>query len=332
MQSLTFSPSITIPLTHDCPWHCRYCGYRSDEEGLISESEIERLLSIAVKQGATEVLFMSGEMPDTLPHIQKELRQRGFPRFIDFAVAIAERCLEAGLLPHTNIGALSEAQLLALREVNASQGLMLEGVDDVVNQQVAPEKRLSGRIKTLHAAGRARVPYTSGILIGLGESQTSRRNALKVLAEIHQEHGHLQEIIIQNYIKNSGSRWEQGAAVTLEDYLDLIGYWREIASDVAIQIPPNLNPYWKELLPWIDDIGGISAEGDLINPLNPWKQVDHYREAALTCGRDLVPRPPVYPRYIREPGWLSDRVAAVLQNQEVGVKFHPNDKKCPSTP
>jgi FO synthase len=303
---LTYSPSVTIPLTHDCPWNCAYCGYRSDRQGLIREEEIERLLALGAKWGVTEVLLMAGENADTLPHLRKELVERGHERFIDFAVAVSARALERGFLPHTNIGALGERQLRALKEVNASQGLMLENIDEAFNARVAPQKRAAGRLRTIAAAGRARIPYTSGILIGLGETHASRRESLAALAELHARHGHLQEIIIQNYVPNAGSRWP-AQSVAREEYLDLIAHWRELAPDVAIQVPPNLNPHWRDLLPYIDDLGGISAEGDLINPQNPWSAVEVYAEAARAAGRELVSRLAVYEKFAREP-WLSRRV------------------------
>ena len=202
---ITWSPSLTIPLTHDCPWNCRYCGYRSDRQGLITESELDRLLKRAVQQGATEVLFLSGEIPGLLPHIRQELESRGFRDFIEFAQRACERALDLDLLPHCNLGAMSAEQFVRLGPVNASMGLMLENVDEAFNRTVAPEKSVTGRLRTLRAAGEAKIPYTSGILIGLGESRDSRFRSLDALAALQAEFGHLQEIILQNFIPNTGS-------------------------------------------------------------------------------------------------------------------------------
>ncbi|MBX3732235.1 MAG: 5-amino-6-(D-ribitylamino)uracil--L-tyrosine 4-hydroxyphenyl transferase CofH [Verrucomicrobiae bacterium] len=313
-RTLTYSPSLTIPLTHDCPWRCRYCGYRSDHDGLIPEVEFERLLDLAVRQGATEILFLSGEIPDSLPWIHEEVRTRGFPNFIEFARHACERALDRGLLPHSNLGALSARQLERLAGVNASLGLMLENVDDAFNRRVAPEKTTAGRLRTLEAAGRARIPFTSGILIGLGESHASRLRSLDALAESHARHGHLQEIILQNYVPNAGSTLPQAPPPRLDDYRDLIAHWRRIAPDVPIQIPPNINPFWRELLPVTDDLGGISSDGDLVNPRNPWEPPAAYVETCRDQGLALRHRWPVYDRFL-ERGWIHERVLAVLRER-----------------
>ena len=315
---ITWSPSLTVPLTHDCPWNCRYCGYRSDRQGLITEAELERLLQRAVGQGATEVLFLSGEIPGSLPHIRQELESRGFRDFIEFAWRACERALELNLLPHCNLGAMSAEQFARLAPVNASMGLMLENVDETFNRTVAPEKSVAGRIRTIRAAGEARVPYTSGILIGLGESRHSRFRSLDALAELHAEFSHLQEIILQNFIPNTGSAI-RGCPQPLrfEDYAELIEHWRRVAPGVAIQIPPNLNPFWRELLPLIDDLGGISADGDLVNPDTPWEAPVVYREACESRGLGLRHRWPVYDSFVRL-GWISSEVRRVIETRALG--------------
>jgi len=222
---ITWSPSLTVPLTHDCPWNCTYCGYRRDHDGLIPEEELERLLERAVTLGATEVLFLSGEIPGTLPHIRTELQRRGYPNFIEFARRAGERAWELGLLPHCNLGAMSRQQLDRLADVNASMGLMLENADEAFNRTVASEKSAAGRQRTLVAAGQAQVPYTSGILIGLRESRESRLRSLDVLAEVHARFGYLQEIILQNFIPNTGSaRRQTPPSPALEEYHGLIEY------------------------------------------------------------------------------------------------------------
>jgi FO synthase len=315
-RALTYSPSLTVPLTHDCPWHCGYCGYRSDQRGLLPDAEFHRLLDLAQKQGVTEILFLSGEVPDTLPHLRSELRRRGFADFVAYARWAAERVLERGFLPHSNLGAMTRAQFDRLKPVNASLGLMLENVDDAFNRTVAPEKSAAGRLRTIAAAGEARVPYTSGILLGLGESRESRLRSLDALAELHARHGHLQEIILQNFVPNAGSAIRVAPAVpALAEYVELIEHWRRIAPEVPIQIPPNINPHWRELLPLVDDLGGISADGDLVNPLNPWTPPAAYAEACAAHGLELRHRWPVYERY-RRAGWVGDRIERVIEDRQ----------------
>lgn len=305
-RPLSYSRSITLTLTHDCPWHCAYCGFRTDQEGLLSEDSLNLLLARAHAQGAREALLICGENPEQLPHIREELRLRGHHDFLAFAIHVAQRALESGLLPHGNYGALNRKQFERLRPFHVSMGVMLENIDDL--QAIAPEKKSIGRLKTLEAAGLAKVAFTSGILIGLGETPESRFRSLDALVESHHRHGQLQEILIQNYIPNNNSRKQlTPQTVSLEDYLQLIAHWRKICPQVPVQIPPNLNPYWRELLPFIDDLGGISLNRDEVNPLNPWSPVAVYETAALAAGRNLKERLAVYPGHIH-PGWLDPKL------------------------
>ena len=287
------------------------------------EARFEELLATARKGGATEILFLAGEASDAMPHLRTELKARGFDDFVAHVRWACERALEAGFLPHTNIGAMSPRDFERLAEVNASMGLMLENIDDTFNRTIAPQKSAKGRLQTLEAAGRARVPYTSGILIGLGESRESRLRSLDALAEIHARHGHLQEIILQNFIPNEGSRLTSAPeSPAQEEYLELIEHWRRVAPGVAIQIPPNINPHWEALLPWTDDLGGISTDGDWVNPLNPWAPPEQYAQACQRQGAELRHRWPVYDAYV-EKGWISARIAAVLQARDGRTRLSP---------
>ncbi|MDX6765928.1 MAG: 7,8-didemethyl-8-hydroxy-5-deazariboflavin synthase subunit CofG [Candidatus Methylacidiphilales bacterium] len=310
-RPLTWSSSVTFTLTHDCPWHCAYCGFRTDREGLISEEEVDRLIAVAMAQGAKEALLISGEHPGTMPHIRKELAARGFGDFWDFAIHVARRVLEAGLLPHGNYGAIPEPVLRRLRPVHVSMGVMLENVEDL--PEVAPEKKAAGRLATLAAAGRCRIPFTSGILIGLGEGPDSRVRSLEALAALHRKYGHLQEILIQNYVPNNGSAARLAKVpLGLDEYIRLIEVWRGLCPDVPVQIPPNLNPCWRELIPWADDFGGISTERDEVNPQSPWRAAEAYRHAAEAAGRELRERLAVYPRFI-DPVWLDGEMLRAVR-------------------
>ena len=296
------------------------------------EARFEELLATARKGGATEILFLAGEASDAMPHLRAALKARGFDDFVAHVRWACERALEAGFLPHTNIGAMSPRDFERLAEVNASMGLMLENIDDAFNRTVAPQKSAQGRLRTIEAAGRARVPYTSGILMGLGESRESRLRSLDALAALHARHGHLQEIILQNFIPNEGSRLGSvPQAPALEDYLELIEHWRRVAPGVAIQIPPNINPHWEALLPWTDDLGGISTDGDWVNPLNPWDPPERYAAACRRHGMELRHRWPVYDAYV-DQGWISPRVAAVIRARDGGTRPGPDDVRRPHLP
>jgi len=294
---VTYSPSMTITVTHDCPKRCLYCGFRTDHEGLISQENVRRALDQARVFGAIEILIMSGEEVEKLPHIRAQGKERGFKTFVDFVYSVCETILDHGFLPHTNIGILTYEELAQLREVNASMGLMLENVDTGFARKVHPQKEIRDRIRTIEEAGRLKIPYTSGILIGMGESVESRFESLRVLADLQKQYGHLQEIILQNYVPNRRSRlpWRP---VSLEEYKELIACSKEIMPDVAVQIPPNLNPYWLDLVEvGAEDLGGISPEGDHVNIDNPWERVTVYEEALAKKGYQLSKRLPVYEKY-----------------------------------
>jgi len=261
--------------------------------------------------GVREILLISGERPDRLPHIRQELNARGHGDFIDFAYAVAQRAVDAGLLPHGNYGAMSQQDFERCRSTHISMGVMLENVAD--DREVVPEKRAEVRLQTIRNAGAAQVPFTSGILIGVGESRESRFRSLDVLAECHHEFGHLQEIIIQNFIPNEDSSMQLSPnAPDLVDYQELIRYWKELCPEVSVQVPPNLNPYWEILLPELDDIGGISPERDEVNPQSPWQELGKYRSRARAHGVELRERLAVYDRFLNQE-WVGAALLGVVE-------------------
>ena len=302
-RPVTYSRSLTFVLTRDCPWHCRYCGFRADRGGLLSPQELDALLEAAAGQGAREALLISGERPDSLRHIREELIRRGYSDFWDFAAHVADRCAEAGLFPHGNFGRMTAEELCRIRPHFVSMGMMLESVRD--DRRLAPEKKVAGRIAGIEAAGRVRIPFTSGILVGWGESQSSRLESLEQLAALQAAHGHLQEILIQRYVPNEGSSWPTGTAPTLREYREMFQSWRLWAPGVAIQIPPNLEPRWPEMLDELDDLGGISWARDEVNPTRPWETMEHYAAHCRAAGRVLVERLPVYESHLG-PEWLTE--------------------------
>ena len=237
-----------------------------------------------------------------MPHIRGELERRGYSDFWDFACQVADRCASAGLFPHGNFGRMTEEELGKIRPHFVSMGMMLESVKD--DPECAPEKKVAGRRAGIEAAGRAKVPFTSGILVGWGEDQASRLQSLEILAKLHSQHGHLQEILIQRYVPNAGSSWPEGVGPTFGEYSEMIEAWRIWAPGVAIQIPPNLEPRWRDLVGELDDLGGISWARDEVNPSRPWKQVEHYKKECAVRGRDLVERLPIYKSHSTEE-WLS---------------------------
>ena len=246
------------------------------------------------------------------------------------------------MLPHTNLGVLDAGELERLREVTASQGLMLESVNpDLVAHQGSPTKHPARRLETIRAAGRLRIPFTSGILVGIGESEDERMAALETLAAVHAEHGHLQEVILQNFvphqhyygrepadIADAAAReyWRTGIAdgpvldapawaceVTLTQMRELITRARELMPGVGIQVPPNLSDWWVELVrAGATDLGGLSANGDHISPEHPFPSPVQARHSLAEHGYVLSERLCVYPGFINQE-WLSQGVLDVIK-------------------
>jgi len=308
---ITYSPSFTLPVTRSCANRCLYCGFRKLDHGLMGMEEVDSWLNRAKEMKCSEVLVISGERVNEVPSIQDELPRFGFHGFADYIVAVCQKILNQGLLPHTNIGALDFSELTLLRDVNASMGLMLENSDPSWGEKVHPQKNLRKRMEMIKNAGRLKIPFTTGILIGLGESKSSRFTSLEWIANIHQEFGHIQEVILQNYVPNNQSALPE-SPLFLEDWKELIGFCKRKMPEVKIQIPPNLNASWIDLIPYgVSDLGGISGEQDFVNPKNPWEKVSVYLEKLRRRGVSLIPRLPIYRGFYRK-GWYSNRVKEVL--------------------
>src|SRR4051812_12058333 len=201
MRRVTFSRNFTLSLSRTCRCYCKYCAFATHAPHLYSPDEVERMLDDAERRGAKELLVLTGERPETHHQVAARLHELGHADFTSYVVWACERALERGLLPHTNLGVLSADELARLREVTASQGLMLESVNpDLVVHQGSPTKHPERRLETIRAAGELRIPFTSGILVGIGESPEERMEALEALAATHGEYGHLQEVILQTFV------------------------------------------------------------------------------------------------------------------------------------
>jgi FO synthase len=201
MRRVTFSRNYTLSLSRTCQCYCKYCAFATHRAHIHDPDEVERRLDEAVRRNAKELLVLTGERPEVNPEVAERLRSWGHEDFTSYVVWACQQGLERGLLPHTNLGVLSREDLTRLREVTASQGLMLESANpDLVVHQGSPTKHPAKRLETIRLAGELRIPFTSGILVGIGESEDDRIASLEALAEVHAEHGHLQEIILQNFV------------------------------------------------------------------------------------------------------------------------------------
>ena len=203
MRRVTFSRNYTLSLSRTCQCYCKYCAFATHQAHIRSPEEVEGLLDEALKRNAKELLVLTGERPEVNPVVAAKLAEWGHEDFTSYVVWSCERALERGMLPHTNIGVLDHDELSRLREVTASQGLMLESVSERLMETVhagSPTKHPARRLATIEAAGELKIPFTSGILVGIGETQEEQVESLEALAELHENYGHLQEVILQNFV------------------------------------------------------------------------------------------------------------------------------------
>src|SRR5215213_1998026 len=341
-RRVTFSRNLTLSLSRTCRCYCKYCAFATHQPHLHDPAEVERVLDGAVRRNVKELLVLTGEAPDHHPGVAARLAELGHADFTAYVVWVCERALERGLLPHTNLGVLPREDLARLREVTASQGLMLESINpDLVVHQGSPTKHPRRRLETIRAAGELKIPFTSGILVGIGETEDERVAALEALAAVHAEHGHLQEVILQNFVPHqsyygrepaeiaeaaASEYWRTGLGdapherrppwateVTLEDMKRLVGEARRLLPGVGIQVPPNLADWWPELVAaGATDLGGLSANGDHISPEHPFPSPHQVRKRLAQDGVALTERLCVYPQYI-EPGWVAQGVLDVVK-------------------
>ena len=326
-RRITFSPKVFVPLTMLCRDRCGYCTFAKPparlESPYLAVDQVLELASRGAALGCFEALFTLGEAPeDRYPAAADWLRAHGFADTVDYLAAVAKRVLdETGLLPHANAGALSEAELIRLRAVSPSQGMMIETLADRLHEPGgahfgAPDKTASRRLATLHGAGRARVPFTTGILVGIGETRAERIDALVAIANAHLEHGHVQEVIVQNFLPKAGTAMHRDEPCPTDEFLWSIAAARVILpDDVHLQAPPNLSDDLAPLLAaGIDDWGGVSPLTiDHVNPERPWPALDRLREATEQAGFVLAPRLTVYPEYVRRPDeWLHPDVRTAV--------------------
>ena len=341
-RRVSFSRNVTLSLSRTCRSHCKYCAFATHRAHLHTPDEVRTLLDGAARRGVKELLVLTGEAPDHHAGVRAQLSRWGHDDFTSYVVWACEQGLERGLLPHTNLGVVSREELSRLREVTASQGLMLESVrTDLVAHQGSPTKHPELRLETIRAAGELRIPFTSGILVGIGERPEDRIAALAALADVHARYGHLQEVILQNFVPHrryygeepaevagdaAAEYWRTGVAatpnvplpawatpVTVADMEELVAEARRRLPGVAIQIPPNLADWWPELVAaGATDLGGLSANGDHISPEHPFPSPHQVRKRLARDGVALTERLCVHPDFI-DPGWLSAGVLDVIR-------------------
>ncbi|HTX45463.1 MAG TPA: 5-amino-6-(D-ribitylamino)uracil--L-tyrosine 4-hydroxyphenyl transferase CofH [Solirubrobacteraceae bacterium] len=344
-RRITFSRNLTLSLSRTCRCYCKYCAFATHRTHLHAPDDVLALLDEAVsRHRVKELLVLTGERPDLDAGVAELLRSYGFDDFVGYVVWVCEQALQRGLLPHTNLGVLSLDDLSRLREVTASQGLMLESVNpDLVAHQGSPTKHPARRLECIRAAGELRIPFTSGILVGIGETPEERIGALEALAAVHAEYGHLQEVILQNFVPHqsyygrepasiataaSERYWRTGISdgpvldapswatpVSLDDLSALVEETHRLLPGVGVQVPPNLSDWWPDLVrAGATDLGGLSANGDHISPEHPFPSPAQTRKLLAEDGFALSERLCVYPEYI-DPEWISQPVLDVIKSR-----------------
>jgi 7,8-didemethyl-8-hydroxy-5-deazariboflavin synthase CofG subunit len=330
---VTYSRKVFLPLTNLCRDYCGYCIFRRDpgDPGAhtMTPDEVLSVARTGEKLGCTEALFSLGDKPELLfPEMRETLRHLGYKSTLHYLEAMCELVLrETSLLPHPNPGLLSAEWITRLAAVSPSMGLMLESTNPELLEKGAahdnaPDKLPAKRLRTIEEAGRQRVPFTTGLLIGIGESLEDRVDTLIASRDLHKRYGHIQEVIVQNFRVKPGIPMSGWAEPNLGEMLRAVAVARLLMPEVNIQAPPNLSaPYYDDLLDaGINDWGGISPlTPDFINPEKPWPHVEQLRMRSAAKGLELRQRLPVYPEFLSglmaKPGLLSEKLHAAVDPQ-----------------
>ena len=330
---ITYSRKVFIPLTNLCRDYCAYCTFRRDpgQPGAhtMTPEQVLQVARAGENMGCTEALFSLGDKPElAFPEMRDQLRNLGCHSTLHYLEAMCELVLrETSLLPHPNPGLMSAEWISRLAAVSASMGLMLETTNASLLQpgaahDNAPDKLPARRLRTIEEAGKQNVPFTTGILIGIGESLEDRVDSLLAIRRLHWRYGHIQEVIIQNFRVKAEIPMRNSPEPSQGEMLRTIAVARLLMPEMNIQAPPNLSaPNYEELLDaGINDWGGVSPlTPDFINPEKPWPHLEHLELRTAAKGYRLRQRLPVYPEFIRalirRPGLLAEKVRTAADGQ-----------------
>ena len=345
---VTYSPKVFIPLTTLCRDVCGYCTFarppKRGERAFMTEGEVLAIARAGAATGCREALFTLGDKPELRYKVaREELRALGCETTLEYLARCAELVLgETGLLPHVNPGVMTREELELLRPVSASMGIMLETTADRLGGRggphwASPDKIPARRLETIRLAGELRIPFTSGILIGIGETREERIEALLALRALGGEHGHVQEVIVQNFRAKPGTRMASHPEPALDDHLWTIAAARILLGPGwHVQAPPNLafGDFPRLLDAGIDDWGGVSPVTiDHVNPEAPWPEIERLAEATRSRGLELAPRLAIYPEYVAElERWVDPAVAPFVRRASDAVGLARDDAWAPGEP
>lgn len=325
-KRLTYSPKVFLPVTNLCRDRCSYCTFRKGpkDPGAHSMplSEIAEVVTRGRAMGCVEALLCLGDRPEAVfPSYRRWLQGVGARTTVDYLEQVGKLCLDLGMLPHTNAGLLSASEMRRLRPYNVSMGLMLESVSERLTapggaHQSAPDKAPALRRRMLEQAGELRIPMTSGVLVGIGETVEERVATLFVLRDLHQRYGHLQEVIVQIFRAKDGTKMADFPEVDDEELFRTVAVARLVLGAINLQAPPNLTPQGHRRLiqAGINDWGGISPlTQDFINPEAPWPHLEGLAAVCRSAGYQLRPRLPVYPEYLHSE-WIDPGLQGLVSS------------------
>jgi FO synthase subunit 1 len=275
------------------------------------QDEVEKTLKNGAALGCTEALFTFGERPEGEPGFSALIRAAGYETILDYCEAMCRKGIEFGILPHTNAGILTYEEMERLRPVNASMGLMLETTAEIPAHATSPGKSPDVRLAMMEDAGKLKIPFTTGLLLGIGETMADREDSLFAIRDLHSRYGHIQEVIIQNFCPKPGTPLEASAVPTTDEVCATIQMAKDILQPgIAIQIPPNLIDASRLIMCGVDDLGGVSPLTiDYVNPEHPWPALEELK--TIVGNAVLRERLCIYPRYI-ERKWYDPRLQPLI--------------------
>jgi FO synthase len=323
---ISYSRKVFLPLTNLCRDYCGYCVFRRDpgQPGAhtMTPDEVMEVVRAGQRMGCTEALFSLGDKPElAFAEMRDTLRRLGYKSTLHYLEAMCEKVLrESSLLPHPNPGLMSAEWLQRLSRVAPSLGLMLETTSSRLlakgaAHDNAPDKEPAQRLRVIENAGRQRIPFTTGILIGIGETMEERVDTLTAISQLHEKYGHIQEVIVQNFRAKHGTPMAYWPEPDGNDLLRTLAVARLMMPRMSIQAPPNLSdPHYADLLDGgINDWGGVSPlTPDFINPEKPWPHLEELRQRTEAKGYELRQRLPVYPEFMKQAAQQSDALAVRL--------------------
>ena len=332
-DTVTFSKKAFFNIVNLCKDTCSYCTYKAEpgekKLSLMSKQQITELLQLAKKYKCVEALFVTGEQPEQkYPEAKLWLKENGFTSTVEYLIHASEQALELGLFPHTNAGNLNFEEMKELQKTNVSMGIMLENISERLTERgmphyLAASKRPKTRLEILENSGKLKIPMTTGILVGIGETIEEIIDSILAIKQLHQKYGNIQEVILQNFQPKQDTVMKNTPSADENYFKMVVALSRIIMPEMNIQIPPNLSPksYQSFLSVGINDWGGISPlTPDFVNPEFSWPEINKVEEYSKKAGFDLKCRFPVYPEFFSFISKELRNKMAVIENEEGFVK------------